>query len=1181
MSVSVNSSFHRSVNLARDFYHAGGLRGYTITSKSLELISRLVEHKDSSSGIGGAWSITGPYGGGKSSFALFIAHLFHGNAVAHSKLAKSDAMLLEKFDAVCNGIYCPVLVVGSREPLSVALIRGLIDGASFFLSSYARHPGNPSRKTKLCRTTLLEIIQEAKEYLSSDINDDVILDLYQRTAATVHAATTGGLILIIDELGKLLEYASLYPDRTDLYVLQRLAERASRSGITSDMAAPMPIFIISHQAFDRYAGRLSASERDEWRKVQGRFEDFAFVEPINETSRLLAQAIHVNDSDRLPNDGIEVIDQLLSTATLRPEIEHANINQHLAKALPLHPAVSLIVGPLFRRLAQNERSLFAFLSSGEPNCFLDLYTNGILDTNSSSTLGDTTEGPLPYYRLDHLYDYIVGSVGTVLFSEHMGKLWAETESVLAQIQTQDELAVRCIKQIAVLNFAGSLAGLSSSSAVLRATVDAPLNDVDSVLEYLKTSQLITYRSFKKEYHIWQGSDFNIDAALQEASDHIPPRTSLAQLLTSVLPPTPLVARRHSFRTGTTRVFEVHYASSETWHEHLIDPPLRSDGHIIYVIPDHEGDKKTLLSLIQKSSKNPLILLGIPDGVSRLHEIVHKLACLEWISNNADKLHGDEVARREIHQQLADLSGYVEQRLMSLLAPDAEGLDPCTWVHQGEIFRLNSGRSIQEKLSQICDDVFCETPLIWNELVNRHKPSPSAVKGMKLLLHAMLEYGTANRLGIQKNPAEYGMYVSVLHSTGIHRQSDDKSQIWHFSRPNSTGCLSVWDKIIGTLHVATGRRVSVQKLYDQLRLPPYGMRVGLMPIFVFAIYKSVEDEIAVYENGRFITNFEFETIERFLKNPDNFELQLVQIEGGRAELLRHLASYIGFSKSSQLLLPIVLHILKRIHNLPPYARKTSLLSPMALKVRESLNQAVEPTTLLFEDLPIACGSNSFLANNEVSQTEVQSVAKNLQEALRELSEAYDVLLDSLQMEIASVFRLRSKTSNDQRRELTERAQGILPHASDTKLKAFLVRATDEVLSTRGWYESLASLFVRRPPTQWRDEDLPIFSNAIREVARRFNTLEAIAFEIEREHGSTEINTSPIERVRLSITMQYKNEIEQVISIHPEDDKLIDQVYQRLNKEIDNDEVAIETKIAALAKISHKLLIQREELIRSNE
>jgi len=1180
MSISIQGSFHRSVNLARDFYNMAGIDHYHVTSKAIELIGRLVENTTSTMAIGQAWSILGPYGGGKSSFALFLAHLLHGNAKAHAKLVNSDENLSERFNSVHGGIYCPILVVGSREPLSKALLKGLIRGTSSFLATYARRVGKPTMKTTKCRESLDKIIQDAQEVLSDDVTDEIIVDLYQQTALIINEATGGGLLLIVDELGKLLEYAALYPDHSDLYVLQSLAERASRSGVTPDAIGPMVVVTISHQSFDRYAGVMSISQQDDWRKIQGRFEDFAFIEPVSETLQLLAKAVQVDDPDMLPEDGLTVINQLLDAATLPASVQPSDVRHHLSKALPLHPAVSMIIGPLFRRLAQNERSMFAFLSSGEPNSFLDVFSRRDHEDNSPVISNNIVSNLLPRYRLDHLYDYIVGSVGASLFNQNMGKLWAETETVLSRMEIQDEFSVRCIKQIAMLNFAGSLAGLSPTIQVLYSTSDAPRKDVDSTLESLKNSRLVNYRSFTEEYHIWQGSDFNIDTALEKAREKISSRTPLAKLLSSVVPPTPIVARRHSFRTGTTRVFKVHYVSTETWQELLKTPCYDADGQIIYVLPDHDSEREKLLISFQELVTDPLTLIALPNRISVLYRVVHKLNCLEWVRSHDKQLQGDAVARQEVDQLLADLTHYVEQRLDSLLTPDAEDISPCTWIYQGELFYPENNRSIQDKLSYICDKIFSSALPIRNELINRHKPSPSAVKGLKMLLEAMLNQENAERLNIEKYPPEYGMYTSILQSPGIHSLSDETTNRWHFTQPDSKKnpeYASVWHKILDTLLEPDGHRVSVGKIYNQLRVPPFGMRDGLMPIFLVAVYISNRDKIAVYENGTFISRIEFETIERLLKSPEKFHLQLVTIEGARVQLLHHLAPLLGLSKSTQHPLPFVLHILNRIHELPPYVRRTSMLSTMALDVREALHRAVEPTTLLFEDLPEACKVRSFLANDDVSEHEVRKFSKNLQDALRELSEAYENLLKTLQTRIAAVFRLNSELPSHQRHELASRAHLLLPHTSDTKLKAFLVRVTEEVLDTQGWYESIASLLAQRPPSQWRDEDNSKFTNALHEIARSFYKLEPIAFEINQDdHSPSEINTQAIDQVRLSVTMRYKDEHEQVISIHPEDTQLINTLYERLEKEIKNSGLSIETKIVAMAKLAEELLAQREKI-----
>src|SRR5690606_17179403 len=77
-----------------------------------------------------------------------------------------------------------------------------------------------------------------------------------------HAREKGGLLIVIDELGKFLEHAMA--SSGDVHILQDLAERAARS------EGRLVVVGILHQSFEQYAGRLNRSGRDEWAKVQGR-----------------------------------------------------------------------------------------------------------------------------------------------------------------------------------------------------------------------------------------------------------------------------------------------------------------------------------------------------------------------------------------------------------------------------------------------------------------------------------------------------------------------------------------------------------------------------------------------------------------------------------------------------------------------------------------------------------------------------------------------------------------------------------------------------------------------------------------------------------------------------------------------------------------------------------------------
>ena len=70
----VASRFHRSVHLERDFYTGNALEGYVLTVTARETLQRVITALEDES-TSKAWSLTGPYGSGKSAFALFTAKL--------------------------------------------------------------------------------------------------------------------------------------------------------------------------------------------------------------------------------------------------------------------------------------------------------------------------------------------------------------------------------------------------------------------------------------------------------------------------------------------------------------------------------------------------------------------------------------------------------------------------------------------------------------------------------------------------------------------------------------------------------------------------------------------------------------------------------------------------------------------------------------------------------------------------------------------------------------------------------------------------------------------------------------------------------------------------------------------------------------------------------------------------
>jgi hypothetical protein len=129
---------------------------------------------------------------------------------------------------------------------------------------------------------------------ASRIPTDQILDSLRHVLSTAGKKGYDGALLLLDELGKNLEFAARHPDHDDIFLLQRLADEAAGSA-----DHPIVVVAILHQAVTAYSSGLETAGQKEWAKIGGRYEEIVYAHHLDEVANLLATTLSL-DINRLP-----------------------------------------------------------------------------------------------------------------------------------------------------------------------------------------------------------------------------------------------------------------------------------------------------------------------------------------------------------------------------------------------------------------------------------------------------------------------------------------------------------------------------------------------------------------------------------------------------------------------------------------------------------------------------------------------------------------------------------------------------------------------------------------------------------------------------------------------------------------------------------------------------------------
>ena len=1030
--VHIARRFQKSIRIDTDLSEQNALDGFICPESSADTLMSMARHVSETGQ--GAFTWTGPYGSGKSSLVVALSALLNGNPELQKQATKVFGRKLSNtiWKALPTGSegWRVVPVVGRRDN-PVTVIGDALKEAGFVAS----RPCDGWTERSLI-ASLMEV-------------------------STSKPKTHGGLILFVDEMGKFLEAAA--QDGTDVYIFQQLAEAASRSNRRFLLVG------ILHQAIEEYAHRLSHEMRDEWTKIQGRFIDLPVNTVGEEQIDLISRAI---ESDHNKSKASELSVTIARLVCRDGASVKGRLAETLEKCWPLHPAVACLLGPISRRrFGQNQRSIFGFLNSSELHGF-------------QNYLRFATEDDL--YRPEKLWDYLRTNLEPTILASPDGHRWSLAAEALERCEAVggEVFHVELLKTIAVIGLFKERSGLVPGFELLKSCFPEKTDkSLKQGLAQLDKWSLTIFRKFQDAHAIFAGSDFDVDQAVGKALEEIDEIDFTA--LKSLAGLQSILAKRHYHEVGAMRWFDVDITPAHDVVEFasLFKPKNSVIGEFLLVVPTKGENEDTVNRLCHDAAKLSSlwdIVVGFSKHSSAVVTLARELLALDKVNYDHPELAGDPVARREVSARLADLQAQLKSELN-------KSFDRAEWHrkhHSPEPYRQVDLNSLA---SELADKYFDQCPRIHNELLNRQKPSSSAIAAQNALLRRMINNEGELRLGIQGYPADGGLYTSVLEATGLYSKTREE---WRFVSPSNDETdtcrmFPAWDAAIRHVRKNKKRLVSVAELYDKVwSQSPYGIKEGLIPVLSVAFILSQRTNLSIYREGIFRAHFDDVDVDYMAKDAETIQIRWMDLNDISRLLLSNMAEIVrDLDKDNKLLhlepIDVARGLVAIYEQLPQWTKRTMLLSANAVRVREIFKRARDPNKFLFDDIPALLEGKKANASNTQNIQEIVSV---VHEGLQELVQAYPSMLHRLRDIMLAELQVPN-LSRQSLSELKDRAINIRELAGDFRLDAFIGRVAQYDGSDTG-FEGIASLAANKPPRGWVDPDMDYATMEIADMAQKF-------------------------------------------------------------------------------------------------
>lgn len=1155
----VEKDFQTSVNIAYDLHNENKIKNFIPTISAIEIIEDGLL-STSATNTSRAKILIGAYGKGKSHIVLMIA------ALLSQKNMDLFTQLLNKIQLVNPPLHqfivryiqsdtklLPIIISGNSTSITQSFLLALqntlkkeelldlmpdtnfksaIHTIHLWESKYPRTYQKFKESIKVSIQEFIGLLEsyDVKAYhtfrkiypdLTSGSQFDAflgvdVLELYESVTKKLIEYGYSGIYIIYDEFSKYLESSIASATISDTKLLQDFAEKCDRSG-----EKQMHLMLISHKDISNYIdSKLQKSKVDGWRGVSGRYKNIKLESDFSQFNEVISQVIR-KDSDfweEYKKQNKQIFQDLFETYFL--EKDAVRIQEVVEGCYPLHPISTFILPRISEKVAQNERTLFTFLSSTHKNTL-------------SHFLLTPQEG-FPLLTPDYIYDYFAPLLKEEPYSSPIYDLYQITERVLHKLE-ESILGLKIIKTLALFYIINQFEKLPpTTNSIFNVFYSTPQSLLEETIQELVKKECVLYPQRNNNYlQIKENIDTNVQGCIDDMIEKNKYKFDIAVALNDIVVENYIYPIGYNDEMQMIRYFNFEFISGSTFLKIMdwknILKSSQSAGTFYAIIPQSQLEIEQINQhMLSEICMDKHILFAVPEVYVDIQNMTEEYVAVQELAN---KVLDDTVLLNEYQIYLDDLGKVISKYSQSFMRPE---LNDICYFHCGEKQMFKRKSQISAKLSEICYELYPYTPKINNENINKNILNAGAIQSRNKIVQALLKPDLESNLGFVGS----GQEVSFMRSTLIVTQilvgeNDGLSPSITFDTPDehmSKLLLEIRNFFVVS---ANQKEMNFQELYEILisNQYGYGLKKGVIPIYLAVILHQLKQSVIIKHKGVQI-KITADVLNDINEFPEDFTVILEDITSEKFAFVDALSDifqeYISEREQGQGDFAYLPKAMQRWYfGLPSYTKKTTefykgagqeseKIHPSTTKLLKSIiNDHKSTNEFLFVQLPEIFGETDYV--QVVSK--VRSAKTDLDNAKKELIKYLLVDVQSILMPNANLKMSVSSTVKDYLETLEENTLTNLFSGVEHKVLELMKAVTnDDIL----FLERLAKILVSLRIDDWSKNTIATFLNQFQEVKKNIENYNAtIEVSHTGQYRVAFVDSDGEESVKTFAKIEYSN------------------------------------------------------------